>query len=591
MAKRKSVAPEVTTEIPETNPKDRLTRAKLIQREWYDNSGDYEFDDSFQESSDDNALAVHSTPEMIKFLESHKDAEIEGSVLTINSAGELGPRKKIKNRKQFFEMKNKVDTKFKENNDWWGSTDGSGAGGNFVGQDFVPTIGGPFNKQLYLYDYLRMNSTCFYAYNHDPMAKQAINIIRDFTLGRGVRIDCEDPKALAIIRAFEKVNKLPDLLNYIAVELSLYGEIMNWELPNGQTKIQYQVMPGQEVPRGLIPRYRLIDPSCIYEIVTFPEDITRVLYYQWVSPTQYQIYSGRDAGQPVASSKFIYQQIPAGEVMHYKINNVSNEKRGRSDLFPALSYMKRLRDSVQYEVIALQKAAAWAIDTTIEGDPADLDDYVQSQQALGTVAPAGSEFVHTKSVKREYLSNSSAGTKSPEAFSWCLSMIASAVGIPVQYFGTHISNSGTRASALISTEPVAKKFEQRQQVYENIIRDMVRRTLTRFGIEETVEFEVTFPEIVTSDRSAKLRDISMSEAAGWINKERAANMAAQELGVAKYDFDKEFANETEPAGPTMTPILVNPLTAKPTVSKQTDDTQRGLSSNDKKDIKDEQRTL
>lgn len=564
----------------ESNVDDRLVYAKVIQGKFWEQKG-YEFDTKFTPSDLEDPLSIHTTSDMVKFLEKNKDAEIEGTVLTINpKTGKLGKRMRIKSRESFLKNWNLGTKRFKEN-DWFLNDGLSGGGSSLVGQDYVPILGGPFNKQLYIQDYLKMNSACFFAYNHDPIARQAINIARDFTIGRGVRIDCEDEVALALIRAWQEVNKIDELLNYMAIELSAYGEIMIWELPDAQTKIQYQIMPGQEAPKGLIPRYRMVDPSCIWEIVTFPEDITRVLYYQWVAPTQYQIYSGTDAGQPVSSSKFIFQQIPAGEMMHYKINSVSNEKRGRSDLFPALSYMKRLRDAVQYEVIALQKAAAWAIDTTVEGAQQDIDNYVASQQALSTIAPAGSEFVHTKAVERKYLSNTSAGSTSPEAFQWCLSMIAAAVGIPVHYFGTHISSAGSRASAIVATEPVAKKFEQRQMVLKNILNDMIRRTLRRFGVKDSVKFDITFPEIVTADRSAKLKDLSLCEAAGWFNKERTANIAAQEMGQTKYDFQKEFADQVQPQAP-IEPTQ-SPLTAKP--SEPTKDA-KGLASDERKDIAD-----
>ena len=77
------------------------------------------------------------------------------------------------------------------------------------------------------------------------------------------------------------------------------------------------------VGKGLIPRVRLIDPSTVWEILTPPEDINQPIAYQQVFPTQYQIYTGIDKGGVVPSSKFIMQQIPAEEVLHFKINCVS----------------------------------------------------------------------------------------------------------------------------------------------------------------------------------------------------------------------------------------------------------------------------
>jgi hypothetical protein len=418
--------------------------------------------------------------------------------------------------------------------------DGEDSGSGNVGHDFIPLLGGPFNKQLYYADYLKMHSVAYHAFHHDPVAKRIVNMIRQFVLGRGFRVDVNgDDKEMGtgLWRAFEKVNKLQSLMGMACTESSVYGELMLWELPEGKTAIEYDVDPGQEVPTALIPRYRLIDPSVIWDIITYPEDPERVLAYVWVAPTQYQMYTQTDKGERVPSSKFIYQQIPQEQVMHYKVNAVSNEKRGRSDLFPVLGYLKRLRDSVNYAIIADQKNAAWAIDTEIQGSRSDVDQYVKSQQELGTIPEAGSEFVHTAKVKRTYLGNQGSARGLSQSFEWCLNMIAMGCGIPTSYFGTHLSGGQTRASALVGTEPVAKMLEDRQQFLKQIITDMAERLFDRFGLDCSVE--VTFPEIITQDRSAKIKDLMIAQTQGWISKERAAEISAKEFGLTDYEYEEE----------------------------------------------------
>ena len=396
-------------------------------------------------------LEVHSTAEMLEFLKRDKNIQLEARVLGWD--GERSGHQRV-GREQFLEWSKQRDSKklresaklMKE------SWDDFGYGGNdsaTIGkQDFTPLIGGPFDKQLYYRDYLRMIAASFYAFNHDPAAKAVVNILTDFTMGRGFQLHAENPGAQALWNAFAEVNNFHDQMDYCAMELSIYGETMWWWLPNNQARISWLPSVGEVVPTALIPRIRLIDPSNIAEIITIPEDITQgVLYYVWLATTQYQMYT-RD-NQP--SSKFIYNQIPADQIMHIKVNSVSNEKRGRSDYFPSLGYMKRLRDGVNYALVAQQKAAAWCIDTTIDGDAADIQSYIQdqmNQECHTGVQTAGSEFVHTGAIKREYLANSATakGGDSP-VFSWCLNMIAMSSGIPISYLGTHLSGGSTRASA------------------------------------------------------------------------------------------------------------------------------------------------
>lgn len=523
----------------------------------------YEFDDKFvpwNKKNDGNQ--VHTTHELYELLKNDPSIGLEGTVLGYShKERSIGHRHITK--QLFIESIEKNDSgkRFKESlfDPFLIDQDISGGQNQLVGEDFVPLLGGPFYKQLYIYDYLRMHGYCFWAANHWPMARAAINIIRDFTLGRGYRVDVMDqngkphPKAEALWAAFEEANNLQDLMSSIAMELPIYGETMLWWLPDGETKITYQLSPGQAPPTGIIPRVRLIDPSCIWEIVTYPEDITRVLYYQWVSPTQYQIYTNGS----VPSTKFIMQQVPADQVDHFKINCVSNEKRGRSDLFSALGYMKRLSDSVNYSIVGMQKASAWSIDTTVDGNQNDLNQYMAAQQALGTIPTAASEFIHSTKIKREYLGNQSGGRGTFPAFEWAFSMAAMSLGIPVSYFGTHLSGGQTRASALVATEPVAKRLEMRQVVYEKILHKMAKRLFKYFNIQDA-QIEVTMPELLVQDRSMKLKDLALAEMQGWISKDRAATMASKEFQVSNFNYDDE--KKIIDAQPQVGPIEPNPLT-------------------------------
>jgi hypothetical protein len=427
---------------------------------------------------------------------------------------------------------------------------------NQVQNDFVPALGGPFYKQLYQLDYLRMHNLCFFASNHDPVARFIVNTVRDFTLGRGFEIQSEDKRAMAVWKAFESANQLQQQMEHIAREATIYGEIMVWKLPSNQSEIRFNV-PETDIPRGLIPRVRLIDPSNIWEIVTIPEDINHPIYYVWLAPTQWQTYTGL-GGSRQPTSKFIFQTIDADQVMHYKLNSASNEKRGRSDLFPVLGYLKRLRDAVNYSLLSHMKQSAWSIDTTVEGGQADLDAYVAEMERLGTIPNSASEFVHTDKVKRAYLSPNAGSGSQSETFSWCLSMISMGTGIPVSYLGTHLSGGQTRASAFVSTEPTAKKFEMRQLLYKRILTDLWDYVMRYYGLGK-VPCDVILPEIIVQDRASKLKDLSLAEANGWVSKRTAAEIAAKELGIDKYDWDME-QEQVKKEG-SMDQAMASPLSA------------------------------
>lgn len=558
--------------VEQLNPKEHMERVSVLSSKLEYDPEIYEFKDDFVPGDTSNPMDVHTTAEMIEALYRNPKIEVDAKILASNGSES---RLVSVNRESFLHgFKTDAGARFKEADGFYSDP----MDYHLTDRDFVPLLGGPFYKNMYFYqDYIRMHSAAFYAYHHDPAAKSIVEMTKNFTVGRGFRVDSDNKQAMVIWRAFEQVNYLQQQIEQLTTELAIYGEHMIWWLPNNETKIVYRPGPNDTIPVGLIPRIRLIDPSNIVEIITDPADITKRFAYVWLAPTQYQIYTQPenkpDQAQP--GIKFIYRHIPADEILHYKVNGVSNEKRGRSDYFNALGYMKRLRDAVDYVMISHNKQSAWSIDTSIEGSQQDITNYVNALRAQNVIAKAGSEFVHSSKVKREFLSNVAGKSGESDSFQWCLSMIAMSVQIPVNYFCTHLSGGQNRASAVVATEPVAKKWEMRQLVLERVIRDLWDGVMKRFGID--ADCEVTLPDIITADRSQKLKDLDLAESRGWISKKRAAIIAAKELGITRYEYDEEQKDIKE--DPPLDLGMDNPLTASPGVF--------GVSSEDRSDIKDQ----
>lgn len=565
---------KVSPLVPETNPGERKLALRMLADSAKFDPASFQYDDTFRAGDPANFRSVHTVPELMACLEANKDVEVEGIFLEANSQGvyryrRITGRDKIREAwksnarlRKFRECKVRADEKMREDGFLSDGPVGTTAGANagLVGDDFVPLLGGPFNKQPYLYDYLRAHAYCFHEYHHHPFAKAIIHITRDFVLGRGFEVTCDDDEALARWEAFAEVNRLEEMMEDIVKEGDLFGENMIWWLPDNEVYISYQDQPGQEPKRGAIPRIRLLDPSTVWEIVTFPEDIRRVLYYQLVFPTQYQIFTGKSAGKSVPTSKFIMQQLPADDVMHFKFNCVNNEKRGRSTLFPILGYLKWIRDCVNYKLISLKKQSAWTEDIVVEGSQADVDNLTNALNSLGPFEPAGSRFIHTDKITREYLSNQHGSAADDSTMNWGIDMIAAGSQIPASYFGLLKSGGQTKASALVGTEPVAKKFERRQEECRRIVKALWRRFQDRHGVKDS-ECEVIFPEIISQDSDSKLKNIKFAEDSGYISRKTAAPMAAKEIGVDNYDFESEKSQIDQEEQLHLSPTIATPLTA------------------------------
>ncbi len=424
--------------------------------------------------------------------------------------------------------------------------------------EFIPLMSGPFEKQLYLHDYLDMHAKCFEAWNHNPIARQIINVITRFSLGDGVKWSFKSEKLQSAFTQWANDSKLSTKLKSWSKSMLRDGELM---LRTGKVAGMFVI--------------KFVDPSTIWEIITDPEDIERVFYYWQQYPTQYQVDY---AGEGVETSKYVMQAIPAQEVIHRKINCSENEKRGRSELFPVLGWLKRLKDFYTAQVLRKIMQSSFVWDVSINGDDNDVTDFMNK---FGNKAPDfGSVQAHNKEVEWKAAAVDSSAT-SLDSADGILAMIAVGVGIPKEYLG--IGESSTRATALVSSEPGSKKFQDWQETMEELLHEIVKRFIQAYPefANEDPEVEFTFPEIVYEDRSKKMDDISKAEMNKWISHRRASEMAVKQLSITTYDYQAEQAEIEAEASAGLEPKTALVPPAEPPAEPELDSKARAEIKNNK----------
>jgi hypothetical protein len=404
--------------------------------------------------------------------------------------------------------------------------------------EYTPLYGGPFNKQLYITDYLTMHARAFEQKNHHPLAKRIIDGLAQYSFGRRFKVRWRNPQKEKIWKEFnDKFNIIHRCSEFWIREYLLYGELMinkdNWQS---------------------------VDPSTVWDIITDPDDITEVYYYYQTYSTAYQTFTGyKVPGEPGSakqpSVKYIIRQIPAHQMIHIKGNVVSQEKRGRSILFPILGWLKRIKDLLDAEVIRAQLQASFVWDDTIDGSAADVSQHISNYSTMPTKATI---FAHNKAVERKPLAampnaeRSGGGTAEV-----VLSFIATAIGMPKEFFNV-VGGGSNRANALVSAEPFEKVIEDLQAKFERLLLDIAEEVIEEAGMKyESGDAEFIFPSVTRDTTTETIKNIATCEEMGYFDHQMSAEMAAGEMNVTNYDFEvikkRVEKNKAENPDPLMPP--------------------------------------
>jgi hypothetical protein len=329
-----------------------------------------------------------------------------------------------------------------------------------IDQEFIPIMAGPFFKQLYLYDYLYMHARAFELTNHNALAAAAIKIMQRFALGRGISFHIKHKQAREIWQEFWERNRMRDKLRQIARDLTWQGEVM----------LRFYDKP----ERGFIS-LRVLDPSTCWEVVTDPEDFEHVYYYHFQWPTPYQIWV---SGQ-IPISRYIIQQIPPTNIQHLKINCSSQEKRGRSDLLPAMPWLKRFNDYYNGITVKamLEANLVWKI--KVKGDQADVDAFL-TNPAMTQLPPPGGHWIENDAVDLQPISAklTAGGARGSQGIGGQIAaVVATSMNLPPEYMNIE-QGGAARATALVRTDPAVKSIEDRQQLLRELLEDLYDRVIT-----------------------------------------------------------------------------------------------------------------
>jgi hypothetical protein len=361
----------------------------------------------------------------------------------------------------------------------------------------------------------------------DPLCHQAVKLTTYYTFGEGMRYSSNDRSVQRELDEFwlDEDNQL-ELTSYAAQEkksddLQVDGEIffLLYKSPGARVKV------------------RSLPPEEITAIIGDEEDHRRALYYQRTyRPMRWNFREGKLL--PAGETRTVYyadwhnydptgalEGVPSlqeGVVFHVAVNNLGWQRRGNTELYAALDWVKAHRQMLQDWVTIVKAYTTLAWRAKVKGD--DTRDVQRVREKLQTLFPqfstspgykAGMPLtpagvagvaVENDDVTMQPIKTSGMTTDPGDSRQVRL-QVASATGIMDHYFGD--AGHANLATAEAMELPMLKKFGARQRLWESIyLRVLTYVAITaadanRLGLDVEDELDsrgrVTSRRIVAAD--------------------------------------------------------------------------------------------
>jgi hypothetical protein len=426
-------------------------------------------------------------------------------------------------------------------------------------------------------DFRRALETAWSLWQKSPIAKRVLVMKRDHIIGHNAKPDTDDEKLLPILNDFWDSNKLRSRSSEITMQLFGFGEQC---LPafvresDGRVLLGY-IDPGNIVEVKKHPDNALEDWAVIVEKGSPQEK----LVYRIIREDEEYVDENEASESPNRGKLVTWQQATlqpwetellkdvgldeyTGSCFYAKVNAVSNQSRGMSDLLQVGDWLDQA-DEVLFSLGDREAYAGYfSFDVTLNNASEDVLKK-RSNELRKNPPEKGSVNVHNEAETWEIFAPDLHQGGSIDSFRAILGLILGGMGFPVHWYG--FGDDANRATAIAQASPTTKSLEHDQNIVKNLFVSMCQFAADQaeiagsFKADEDLEITLSLPEITTKDISLITTSMNQLTASlisatdvGWISKETAATAYAKMLGelgieVNAQDELKQAADDEEEA--------------------------------------------
>lgn len=415
-------------------------------------------------------------------------------------------------------------------------------------------LSGDTRRDLSPMTHQRMREMAQYLWESNLLANRLIELPIAYLLAEGVRLHCDDEDNQALLTRFwrDPINQMSVKLPKKVRELGIYGEQCYPAFVNQHT--------------GHV-RLGYLDPGLVETVVMDPDNPEQPIGIVTVKDKRGQarryrvIVNGAESDLFTARTQAIRETFTDGEAFWFTINDMSNGRRGRSDLLAQADYLDGYDQYLFGELDRAQFMRAFIWDVTLTG--ATPEEVIKRASEITAPRP-GSARVHNEAETWKAESPDLKAQDASEGARLFRNHVLGGATLPEHWFGG--GGDVNRATGESMAEPTLKVLSMRQQVVKHMLESIglyvLRQALLARGQgepdleDEAFQVEAIFPEMTARDTTkyaAALQQavvaVSLAMDRGLLTMETAVriiNSIAGRLGV-EIDAASELESAAEEA--------------------------------------------
>ncbi|MFZ5530303.1 MAG: hypothetical protein ACOY4U_04535 [Pseudomonadota bacterium] len=389
----------------------------------------------------------------------------------------------------------------------------------------------------------RMREVAVYLWRQNLLANRLIELPVAYLLAEGVALRCADAGNQATLKRFwrDPINQMDLKLPKKVRELAIYGE---------------QCYPTFVNEHSGHVRLGYLDPGLIATVVIDPDNPEQPIGIVTVKDRKgkarrYRVIVNGPEGVFTQRTQEIRATFDDGDAFYFTINDLSNSRRGTSDLLAGADWLDSYDQFLFGEAERINFLRAFVWDVTLKGA---TPDEVEKRASKIFAPPPGSVRVHNDAEEWKAESPSLQAGDTSESARLLRNHVLGGGTIPEHWFGG--GGDVNRAAASEMGEPTFKMFSMRQKTLKHMLESIGFYVLRQAALaddkpepdagDEAFEVEAVFPELTARDTSkyaAALQQVVVATALavekGLITEATALKIIAAIAGRLGVEIDAE----------------------------------------------------